>query len=91
MWRQKVLAVASSRIAFASTLAIYVLETANYQLEKIFTIQDQNISCIEWEPQEEKLLASGTMDRKIIVWDMDSENIKYNMQMPSPATVLQFN
>jgi hypothetical protein len=51
------LASAKGRFAFASTLAVYIYSTKNFQLEKILSHCDSNISCIEWDPNEEKYLA----------------------------------
>lgn len=51
------LATAKGRFAFASTLAIYIYESETFQLQKVFTHADSNISAIEWEPTQELYLA----------------------------------
>jgi WD40 repeat protein len=76
------LASSSTRFAFASTLAIYVYHSRNFQLEKVFTLADQNISAIEWDPLE-RYIAQATLDKKFIVWEVVSESMKFQATLPS--------
>ncbi len=51
-------------------------DSRNFQLEKVFTLADQNISAIEWDPQE-RYIAQATLDKKLIVWEVSSESVKF--------------
>lgn len=80
-----------NRFAFASTLAIYVYESSNFQLIKVFTHADSNISAIEWEPIRERYLAQATADKRLIIWEIESENIKFNVTLSSVIKNIEWN
>ena len=72
-------------------MAIYVYETQSYQLQKVFTHADSNISALEWEPSEERYLAQATQDKKLVICEVDSENIKFNVTLTSVVTSIEWS
>jgi len=60
-------------------------------LQKVFTHADSNISAIEWEPCEERYLAQATQDKKLVIWDVDLENIKFNVTLTSVVTSIEWS
>lgn len=90
MWKPQVLATASGRFAYASTLAIYIFETTSFQLQKVLAHGESNISAIEWDPKE-ALLAHATQDRKLIIWDLETESIKFNVTLPSVVNYIEWS
>ncbi|CDW86163.1 wd repeat-containing protein 17 [Stylonychia lemnae] len=92
IWKPQVLASSNTHFAFASTLAIYLYENKTFQLEKVFTHADQNISAIEIDPSsQQKYLAQATIDKKLIIWDIESENVKFNASFNSPIQRIEWN
>ena len=47
--KRQVLASVDGKFAFASTLAVYIYDAKTFQLLKLLTYGDQNISAIAWE------------------------------------------
>jgi WD40 repeat protein len=62
---------------------VYVYDAITFQLLKLLTFVDHNISAIAWEPTYERYLAQASMDKKLIIWDLDSESIKFEVQFQS--------
>lgn len=54
-------------------------------------MDDKNISAIAWESRQEKLIAVATLDKKVTIWDVESEKIKFNVQTANPALFLDFS
>jgi len=90
-WTKHILATARGKISYASTLAVYVFETKNYQLLKILTLEDKNITCLAWEEEKEQLLAVGSRDRRLAIFDLETEQMKFILDTPSPPFFVQFN
>jgi len=42
-------------------------------------MDDKNISAIAWESKQEKLIAIATLDKKVTIWDVETEKIKFNV------------
>eukprot|EP00347_Sterkiella_histriomuscorum_P001098 403373336 len=92
IWKSQILASSATHFAFASTLAIYLYDTATFQLQKVFTHADQNISAIEIDPAPEaKYLTQATLDKKLIIWDIESENVKFNVTLGSAVQRIEWN
>ena len=84
-------ATATSRFAFASTIGIYVYDSHTYQLNKLLTYVDHNISAIAWEPKLERYLAHASMDKKLLIWDLETESIKYEIDLSSHVIHIAWN
>lgn len=69
--------MARDRFAFASTLAIYVYDLNSFTLQSVLSHGEANISCIQWEPGEERYLAQASLDNKLVIWDVEAEAIKF--------------
>jgi len=44
---------------------------------------DSNISAIAWDPKNEKNLAQASVDKKFLIWDLETEQIKFELQLTS--------
>jgi WD40 repeat protein len=91
IWKKQILACASDKFAFASTLAVYIYDRKSYQLLKLLNFADTNITAIEWQPVNEKYLAQATIDKKLVIWDLEPEVIKFSMQLFSHIIQIEWN
>ena len=74
------------RFAFASTLAIYIYDMATFQLLKLIAFGDRNLTCMEWCPTDSSVIAQGTIDKMLVLWDVESESVKFQVSLPSAVT-----
>ena len=58
---------------------------------KLLTFADTNITAIQWEPQEENYLAQATIDKKLVIWDIEPETVKFQIQLVSHITQIEWN
>ena len=58
---------------------MYIYDQRTYQLQKLLTTAESNITALAWETTREKLLAKATMDKKVVVWDVEQEAIKFEV------------
>ena len=58
---------------------------------KLLTFADTNITAIQWEPQNEEFLAQATIDKKLVIWDIEPETIKFQVQLVSHITQVEWN
>jgi WD40 repeat protein len=58
---------------------------------KLLTFADTNITAIQWEPQAEAYLAQATIDKKLVIWDIEPETIKFQVQLISHITQIEWN
>jgi hypothetical protein len=55
------------------------------------TLANSNITALKWEPKQEKLLAQATLDKKITLWDIETEQVKFEVQLNSHVTHIEWN
>jgi WD40 repeat protein len=60
-------------------------------MQQIFTHADSNISAIEFEPVRERYLAQATQDKRLIIWDISSESVKFNINLASPIIQIEWS
>jgi len=46
---------------------------------------------MQWEPTAEKYLAQGTLDKKLVVWDVETEQVKFNATLPGHVVQIEWN
>lgn len=90
-WSRQILATSKSYFAFASTIAVYVYDIKTYQLQKLLTSQTSNITALKWEPVTERYLAQATLDKKIVLWDIQTEQVKFEVQLNSHAIHIEWD
>ena len=83
--------MALNRFAFASTLAVYIYDLKNYQLQKLLSGYDSNISAITWDPTNENNLAQASVDKKFLIWDLETEKVKFEVQLASHIVHIEWN
>ena len=91
IWKKQILATAAGRFAFASTLAVHVYDQETFWLLKLLNFADTNITAIQWEPVTENLLAQATIDKRLVIWDIEPETIKFEVQFVSHITQIEWN
>lgn len=52
-------------------------------MEKLLTYADKNITAIAWCPTDPTVIAQATNDKILIIWDIDTESVKYKTQLES--------
>ena len=57
-----------------------------FQLLKLLNFADTNITAIQWEPVTESLLAQATIDKRLVIWDIEPETVKFEVQFVSHIT-----
>ena len=83
VWKKQVLASSKDRFAFASTLAIHIYDKQTFQLTKLLTFADKNITAISWCPTDPNVLAQATNDKVLIIWDIEGQTVKFKSQLES--------
>ena len=71
------------RFAFASTLAVHIYDKKTFQLIKLLTFADRNITALSWCPQDSNQIAQATNDKVLLIWDIEAETIKFKTQLDS--------
>ena len=87
----QVLTSCKDRFAFASTLAIYVYDLKTFQLQKLLNGTTSNILAIVWEPTNRKFLAQATYDRKVTIWDVEAEEVKFEVLLTHQVVHMEWN
>ena len=62
-------------MAYASTLSVSVYDVQTQQIEAIFTYEDVGIACIDWEQSKGTILAIGLLNKKVVIWDWETQEI----------------
>jgi WD40 repeat protein len=68
-----------------------VYDIKTYQLQKLLTSQTSNITALKWEPVTERYLAQATLDKKIVLWDIQTEQVKFEVQLNSHANHIEWD
>ena len=82
-WHKQVIGTSKSKFVFCTTLAVYIGSTEPYAIEQIISNPDQSLTCIEICPLEQSLLATGTTNSKIIIWNIEEEKTRAEISLPS--------
>ena len=83
IWKKQVLTCSKDKFAFASTLAIHIYDKHTFQLVKLLTFADKNITSICWCPTDPSIIAQATNDKILVIWDIESEKVKFKTQLDS--------
>ena len=73
IWKKQVLSCTKDKFAFASTLAIHIYDKQTFQLVKLLTFADKNITAINWCPSDPTVIAQATNDKALVIWDIETE------------------
>ena len=57
IWKKQILSSTEDKFAFASTLAVHVYDKKTFQLVKLLTFADKNITAISWSPRDPNAIA----------------------------------
>ncbi|XP_066956128.1 WD repeat-containing protein 17-like isoform X1 [Macrobrachium rosenbergii] len=91
-WNHKICTAHSRRFAYAATLAIYVYVveegSSEYQLFSILADHRKTITCLDWHPTSEDLLASASLDQRVCVWSVSSQSVLYAISICRVPTVV---
>eukprot|EP01116_Phalansterium_solitarium_P012909 TRINITY_DN2963_c0_g1_i1.p1 TRINITY_DN2963_c0_g1~~TRINITY_DN2963_c0_g1_i1.p1 ORF type:complete len:1237 (+),score=444.65 TRINITY_DN2963_c0_g1_i1:142-3852(+) len=95
-WNRHVLAAAEKgrRFAYCSTLAIYIYQQNQYgvfTLEKIIAHHQDTISSITWSPHNPELLASCSVEKVVLIWDVHTEKIVASRQMKDVPVAMDWS
>lgn len=44
-----------------------------------------------WEPNEERYLAQATLDKKLVIWEIETEQVKFELQLNSHVTHIEWS
>ncbi len=101
--RNSVLYFSHSRILYASSLAVYVLNPQSYEIVKVLSVNQRSITSISVSPHDSALVAVGSIDGCICVWNIDEEevigrlsltigaNVAWDPSTPNKCALLQEN
>ena len=97
IWKQQILTKSNELFAFASTLAVYVFDKSSFQLLKLLTFDDTNFTAIAFEPSMDdsglgaSSIAQATIDKKLVIWDLEQEMIKLQIQLFSHVKQIEWS
>lgn len=91
IWSKQIIACAQNQFAFASTLAIHVYDIRNFQLIKLLSAADANITAIAWQPIHEKYLALASYLKQFSIWNLETETIKFQVQLPHRVVYIEWS
>ena len=77
IWKKQILTSTSDKFAFASTLAVHIYDKKTFQLVKMLTFADKNITAIAWCPTDSNAIAQATSDKVLLIWDIETESVKF--------------
>ncbi|KAG7162905.1 WD repeat-containing protein 17-like 1, partial [Homarus americanus] len=76
-WHHNICTAHYRRFAYAATLAIYVYEVESgsnqWQLCSILADHRKTITCLDWHPCSDDLLASASLDQRVCVWSVSRQ------------------
>lgn len=75
------------RIIYASSLAIYILNSDTYMVEKILCSNQKTITSISVCPLDRNLLAVGSTEGVITVWNIEEESVLRKIGVTFPVKV----
>ncbi|XP_050694797.1 WD repeat-containing protein 17-like isoform X3 [Eriocheir sinensis] len=91
-WHHNICTAHSRRFAYAATLAIYVYEveagSTEWQLFSILADHRKTITCLDWHPCSEDLLASAALDQRVCVWSVSRQSVLYAISICRVPTVV---
>ncbi|XP_045113908.1 WD repeat-containing protein 17-like isoform X1 [Portunus trituberculatus] len=91
-WHHNICTAHSRRFAYAATLAIYVYEAEEgsneWQLFSILADHRKTITCLDWHPCSEDLLASAALDQRVCVWSVSRQCVLYAINICRVPTVV---
>ena len=82
----------NDHIFYASTLAIYILDSKTFNIIKILSNSEKPICSISASPHKDNLLASVEYDGTLTCWNYDTQEIvASSRQGPKKASIACFN
>jgi len=85
IWKKQILTCTADKFAFASTLAVHIYDKKTFQLVKLLTYADKNITALSWCPTEPGVIAQATNDKVLLIWDIETETVKFKTLLDSHA------
>lgn len=74
-------------IIYASTLAVYVLNSVNFNIEKVLSVNERCISSISCSPHNQNLLAVAGVDGMICIWNIEEEEIQSKVNVAASGNI----
>ena len=76
-WYKNVIATTDAMFCYCSTMAFHLLRVPDMTLVKMIVGHQRTISCVVWCPQDPNRFASCSVDGRICVWDLDTEEVTF--------------
>ncbi|RHZ18162.1 hypothetical protein DYB37_004279 [Aphanomyces astaci] len=78
--------------AFCSTLAVYVYDITSFQLHRLLSTAD-NLAGLAWclSPQHGHWLATVSLSQKVVLYDVETEQILYDVLLPYHPVSFQWH
>ncbi|RHZ09834.1 hypothetical protein DYB31_004034 [Aphanomyces astaci] len=78
--------------AFCSTLAVYVYDITSFQLHRLLSTAD-NLAGLAWcsSPQHGHWLATVSLSQKVVLYDVETEQILYHVLLPYHPVSFQWH
>eukprot|EP00698_Gefionella_okellyi_P000918 TRINITY_DN10797_c0_g1_i1.p1 TRINITY_DN10797_c0_g1~~TRINITY_DN10797_c0_g1_i1.p1 ORF type:complete len:1193 (-),score=265.20 TRINITY_DN10797_c0_g1_i1:69-3647(-) len=90
-WHRGIVAASSGRFAYCSSLAVYVLGVDGAQLQCVASAE-KTITSLTWCPRASNLIAFGSLDNRVHVWDVDADReIALSPAMPFVPTCVAWS
>ena len=74
------------RVAYASTLALYIYDAASFELESMISVSERTILGIAWSPHSEDRIVTVAEDGKACVWRVGDEAVDAKLSISLDAT-----
>mmetsp|Transcript_7752 Transcript_7752/g.31406 ORF Transcript_7752/g.31406 Transcript_7752/m.31406 type:complete len:1403 (+) Transcript_7752:154-4362(+) len=86
-WISQPLLAHGKQFAYASTLAVYIYNNEDQQLQKITGYQSHTITAFAWNPRDSNIIAVATNDDHINIFDVAKDESVKKLKMPKRDVV----
>mmetsp|Transcript_65286 Transcript_65286/g.142183 ORF Transcript_65286/g.142183 Transcript_65286/m.142183 type:complete len:1244 (-) Transcript_65286:65-3796(-) len=79
-WHHNTIGACGNAFAYSSTMALHIYRLKDNCLVKMIAAHERAISGICWSPEDSNLLASCSVNGRVIIWDLENEEERFGLK-----------